>query len=92
MILRIMEEGQLEIPDGALDELNELDEELIRAVEAGDEEHFRTSMEALLGRVREVGKPVPEDYLGPSDVFLPSADSTIADVRHLMDEEGLLPG
>lgn len=92
MILRILEEGQLDVPDGALDELNELDDNLVVAVEAGDEAGFRASLEALLARVRELGTPVPEDHLGPSELFLPAADATIGDVRKLMDEEGLLPG
>jgi hypothetical protein len=92
VILRILEEGQLEVPDGALDELNELDDNLVVAVEAGDEGGFRSSLEALLARVRELGTPLAEDYLGPSELFLPAADSTIAEVRKLMDDEGLLPG
>jgi hypothetical protein len=92
VILRILEEGQLEVPDGALDELNELDDSLVVAVEAGDEEGFRSSLEALLAKVRELGTPVAEDHLGPSELFLPSPDATIEEVRKLMDEEGLLPG
>ena len=92
MILRILEEGQLEVPDGALDELNELDDNLVAAVEAGDEDGFRSTLEALLARVRELGTPLAEDHLGPSELFLPAADSTIDEVRKLMDDEGLLPG
>ena len=92
MILRILEEGQLDVPDGALDELNDLDDNLVVAVEAGDDAGFRSSLEALLARVRELGTPVPADHLGPSELFLPAADATLEDVRKLMDEEGLLPG
>ena len=92
MILRILEEGQLEVPDGAIDELNDLDDNLVAAVEAGDENGFRRSLNALLDRVRELGSPLPDDHLGPSELFLPPADSTIEEVRKLMDEEGLLPG
>ncbi len=36
MILRILGEGQLEVSDDALLELNELDEVLIAAIEKGD--------------------------------------------------------
>ncbi|MGH8992173.1 MAG: PspA-associated protein PspAA [Acidimicrobiia bacterium] len=93
MILRILEEGQLEVPDGALDELNDLDNTLVTAVESGDEEEFHSTLEALLARVRELGTPVPDDEIVPSELFLPAADSTIDEVRHLMeDEEGFLPG
>lgn len=96
MILRILEEGQLEVPDGALDELNELDEKLVVAVEAGDEASFRASLDALLDRVRQLGTPVPEDHLGPSELFLPAPDSSLDEVRQLLegdeDEDGFLPG
>jgi hypothetical protein len=96
VILRILEEGQLEVPDGALDELNELDDKLVVAVEAGDEASFRASLDALLARVRQLGTPVPEDHLGPSELFLPAADSTLDEVRQLLegdeDEDGFLPG
>jgi hypothetical protein len=93
VILRILEEGQLDVPDGALDELNDLDNSLVSAVEAGDEEAFHSTLEALLARVRELGTRVPDDEIVPSELFLPAADSTIEEVRHLMeDEEGFLPG
>ena len=37
MIVRISGEGQFEVPDGHLDELNRLDEGLTKAVDSGDE-------------------------------------------------------
>jgi Cu+-exporting ATPase len=64
----------------------------VRAVEAGDEAAFDRSLEALLAGVRETGRPVPDDYLGPSDLVLPGPDATIEDVRALLSEEGLIPG
>jgi hypothetical protein len=92
MIVRILGEGQLEVPDSELDELNELDEALIRDIEAGDEGAFRRNLEALLHRIRSTGTPVADDYLGPSDLMLPSGDSTLEEVRSLLGDEGLIPG
>jgi hypothetical protein len=92
MIVRILGEGQLEVPDSALDGLNQIDEDIIRAVETGDEDAFRRDLEALLDRVRSTGTPVPDDYLGPSDLMLPSGDSTLEEVRSLLGDEGLIPG
>jgi hypothetical protein len=46
----------------------------------------------MLNRVRELGKPVDGDYLGPSDLVLPSADASLAEVSALLTEEGLIPG
>ena len=92
MIVRILGEGQFEVPDDRLDALNEHDEGIVRAVEAGDEAAFDRSLEALLTGVRETGQAVADDYLGPSDLVLPGPDATIEDVRALLSEEGLIPG
>ena len=92
MIVRILGEGQVDVPDGALDSLNDLDDALQRAVDSGDEEGFTQSLAALLSRVREVGKPLPDEEIVSSDLVLPSADASLAEVRELLGDEGLIPG
>jgi hypothetical protein len=92
MIVRILGEGQLEIADSAADELNELDSALERAVSSGDEQAFRSTLSALLGRVRALGTPVPGDELAPSDFILPYAEAGIDDVRRMLSDDGLIPG
>ncbi len=92
MIVRIMGEGQFEVPQERVDELNRLDQELQKAVEADDEERFSAALQGLLASVRTAGKELPEDYLGPSELVLPSPDSTIEEVRAVLGEEGLIPG
>jgi hypothetical protein len=92
VIVRILGEGQLDIPDSALDELNGLDTQLEAAVERGDEAAFSAAQAALLGRVREIGTPADPDPLAPSALILPPADATMADVRELLADDGLIPG
>jgi hypothetical protein len=92
VILRILGEGQLEVSDEALLELNELDDVLINAVEKGDEGLFQSSLANLVTKVRAVGKPVSDDYLGPSELILPGSDATLEEVRGMLDEDGLIPG
>jgi PspA-Associated protein len=92
VILRILGEGQLEVSDEALSTLNELDDCLIDAVEKGDDALFATALADLQAKVREVGKPVPDDYLGPSELILPGPDATLDEVRELLSDEGLIPG
>jgi hypothetical protein len=92
MIVRIMGEGQFEVPQERVDELNRLDQDLQKAVEAGDEDGFKTALQGLLASVRTAGNELPEDYLGPSELVLPSPDSTIEEVRGVLGEEGLIPG
>jgi hypothetical protein len=92
VIVRIMGEGQLDVPDDRLDELNALDDEAERAVDAGDHAAFAVALQRLLDRVREIGRPLADDVLLPSTLVLPSSDATIDDVRHLFDGDGLVPG
>jgi hypothetical protein len=92
VIVRILGEGQLEVPDSAADELNELDQAVGSAVDQGDEAAFGLALAALLARVREVGSPVKADDLRPSELILPQSDATMADVRKLLTDEGLIPG
>jgi len=92
MIVRIMGEGQFEVPDSLVERLNELDNAVLAAVESGDEEAFRTNLGALLGAVRSGARPVPAETLVPSDATLPYEDATVAEVRELLQEDGLIPG
>ena len=92
MIVRISGEGQFDVPDGHLEELNRLDDDLTKAVDAGDEAQFKTALEALLGSVRTAGQELPDDFIGPSDLVLPSPEATIHEVREVLGDEGLIPG
>ena len=92
MIIRILGEGQLQVDDSAASELNVLDAALEKAVNSGDEEAFRPALAALLGRVRSLGSPLPEDAIEPSDLILPYSDAGLEDVRGMMAGEGLIPG
>lgn len=92
MIVRILGEGQREVAEGHVPELNELDQALADAVTAGDELGFERQLTALLQRVRTVGIPVPDDVLTVSDSILPSEGSSLTEVRTLLGEQGLIPG
>jgi hypothetical protein len=94
VIVRVLGEGQYEVDDSHADLLNGLDSGLERAVESGDEETFRSALTELLGRVRTLGQPLPDDSLVPSDALLPAEDSSLDDVRAMLAEtsEGLIPG
>ena len=92
MIVRIMGEGQLEIDDSRLPELSPLDDALTAAVEAGDDDRFRSALVALLDAVRSLGSPVADDALVDSDLVLPYEEAHIDEVRELLSGEGLIPG
>jgi hypothetical protein len=92
VIVRIMGEGQCEIAEGDIDVLNTLDSELEAAIETDDEARFRSKLHALLDKVRQIGKPLPDDALEPSELILPPADASIDEVRGMLGDSGLIPG
>ncbi len=92
MIVRIMGEGQLEIDDSRLPELNALDDALSAAIEGGDDNEFRSALSALLAAVRSRGTAVADDLLVDSDLVLPYEDAHVDEVRALLSGEGLIPG
>ena len=92
MIVRILGEGQFDVSVSSVEQLNAIDEEVVAAVESGDEATFARNLEKLVDGVKAHGSRLPDDYLGPSDLVLPSVDSSLEEVRLLLGEEGLLPG
>jgi len=92
MIVRIMGEGQVRLMDSHLAELNKLDDVLLAEMEIGDGPGFRRTLHSLLAKVRELGDPLPDDSLEPSELILPSPDATLEEVRELLSDDGLIPG
>ncbi len=56
MIIRILTEGQFDVPDSEIEGLNVLDEKLEAAIQSGDEVAFKAALAELLSKVREVGQ------------------------------------
>ena len=92
MIVRIATEGQYELPDDQASRLNELDNEVVAAVENGDEARFRELFDQMLELVRSQGKDLNDDELVESEVILPPPDTSLEDARAEFTGEGLIPG
>ena len=92
MIIRITTEGQYNLSGSFVDQLNEIDNKLVEAVEAADRRGFDNLLKQMLDVVREHGSPLPEDELVESDLILPAPDTTLEEAQVLFVGEGLLPG
>ena len=92
MIVRILGEGQFDVPDDRLETLNELDGAVESAVESGDTESFGRALGALLAGVRSAAVPHEAGTLDTSDLILPPADASLEEVRDLLSGDGLIPG
>jgi hypothetical protein len=91
MIVRISTEGQYRLPDEFADRLNDLDNDVVAAVEAGDEERFGEVFAQLLELVRSDGSPLAEEELEESDVILPPPDLTFDEAGVQFTGDGLIP-
>lgn len=92
MIVRILGEGQFNLPGAAIDDLNDLDNRMVTAVEEENRESLRSLLLEMLALVREKGQPVPLDELVESDLILPEADLTLEEAENIFIGDGLLPG
>jgi hypothetical protein len=92
MIVRILGEGQLKVDDATAAELHSLDTDLEAAVEHDDQTALNAALDALLAKARSRGTPLPPDTLETSDVIIPHEGATVAEVRKLLTDEGLIPG
>lgn len=91
MIVRISGEDQYRLDAAHDGRLNELDNDVLAAVEVGGEERFRDAYARLLDFVRANGAVVADDDLESSDLILPPADIELAEAAAEFTGEGLIP-
>ena len=91
MIVRILTEGQYNLPGSYIDQLNEIDNKIVEVVEQEDKEGFAKLLKEMLDLVRENGTEVDIDELVESDLVLPEPDLTLKEAEELFVGEGLVP-
>jgi hypothetical protein len=91
VIVRIATESQYRLADDVVQRLNELDNEAVAAVEAGDEPRFQELFDRMLRMVREEGHVLDADELAGSDVIIPPPDLTFEEAQREFTGDGLIP-
>jgi hypothetical protein len=91
VIVRIATEGQYRLPEDDAEALNDLDNQVVAAVEGGDEDRFHEVFEQMLDLVRRAGAPLDEDELEESDVIIPPPDISFVEASAEFTGEGLIP-
>jgi hypothetical protein len=91
MIVRLLGEGQFRVDDSLLGRLNELDDEVAKAIEANDEHALWSGLQALADTVRESGEKLADDELCPSDAVIPPEDFSLEEAREVLTGTGLIP-
>jgi len=91
VIVRLLGEGQFRVDDALFDRLNELDDDIARAVEAGDEGALWSGLQSLADAVRTNGSRLSDEELTPSDAVIPPEDLTLDEARELLSDDGFIP-
>jgi anion-transporting ArsA/GET3 family ATPase len=86
-----MGEGQWRVDDSVSTRLNQLDEEVAKAVEASDEAALWRGLQELAETVRSSGEQLADTDLTPSDAIIPPEDLSLEEARELLAGEGLIP-
>jgi hypothetical protein len=91
VIVRIATEDQYRLPEEDAAKLNELDNQAVAAVEAGDEPRFHSLFDEMIALVRRDGRKLEDDDLEGSDVIIPPPDLSFDEARHEFTGDGLIP-
>jgi hypothetical protein len=91
VIVRIFNEGQYRVDDAHHHTLDELDDAVVAAVDADDEDRFHAAFEELLLFIRTNGDELADEELEASDFIIPPADITFTEAAEEFTGEGLIP-
>jgi len=83
MIIRIATEGQYELKGEALQKLDDIDNDILAAIEKENAAQFRQALEQVLNLVRAQGIRLPDTVLKESDLILPPPDTSLEQARSL---------
>jgi hypothetical protein len=91
VIVRIATEDQYEIPGDDYAALNDLDNAVVEAVEAGDNDRYVKAFAELIDWIRSNGKAIGDDELRESDVIVPPPDTSLDEATADFSGEGIIP-
>jgi hypothetical protein len=90
MIIRIMGEGQYEVPGSMFDELNIIDNRIVDLVGKGNEAEYRTELLKLINVIRSNGKQLDDSNIVESNIIIPPEDLSLKEAREIFTGNGLL--
>lgn len=92
MIIRIMNENQYIVPSLYYDDINKIDNEIVKYIAKDDEKSFKKAYAELIAIVRKNGVPMDVKTLKESDLIIPPADLSFKEAKKIFAGEGLIPG
>jgi hypothetical protein len=90
MIIRIMGEGQYEVPGSLFDELNIIDNRIVDLVGKGNEADYRTELLNLINVIKSNGKQIDDSSIVESNIIVPPEDLSLKEAKEMFSGSGLL--
>lgn len=91
MIVRLMGEGQYELDKMYMDEVNRIDNNIVKIVQKGDELVFKSEFKKLSEYVRKNGNKISDEVIKPSEIIIPPSDLTLDEAKRIFAGDGLFP-
>jgi len=90
MIIRIMGEGQYDVDERVVEELNVIDNRIVDHVSKNEEVAFREGLGRLISTVKSNGKQVDAKEIVKSDIIIPPRDLTLEEAKGIFKGDGLI--
>ena len=89
MIIRIMGEGQYRAPETLCDELNQIDNRIVKLVEEEKAVEFRDELTKLISKIKEKGEPIEAEEILKSDIIVPPGDLSLKEAKAVFKGSGI---
>ncbi len=87
IVVRIHGDEQFRLAESSRPQLDAFDNRLVTAVRSGDDAAFHSALADVTAFVRSSGAQLAHDDLAASEIILPSADMSLAEVNTLLQQE-----
>lgn len=92
MIIRILNDNQYVVPSLYLDQINLIDNEIVRCLARDDINGFKENYRKMIDLIKKNGVPVDEHLLKQSDLIVPPPDLSFDEAKNIFTGEGIIPG
>lgn len=84
-----MGEGQYRAPEAICDELNQIDNRIVKLVEEGNDIEFRNELAKIIFKIKEKGEPIKKDEILKSDIIVPPGDLSLEEAKSVFKGSGV---
>jgi hypothetical protein len=84
-----MGEGQYRAPETLCDELNQIDNRIVKLVEEEKAVEFRDELTKLISKIKEKGEPIEAEEILKSDIIVPPGDLSLKEAKAVFKGSGI---